>query len=140
MTGLFNLSFPILFLSLNAAAGVASLNEELQDLTTLLKILPLAIQLVADEFAAASYDDVYVFESLAVSVGTKLLTEAAKPLAEFVAGALAEGETRGSARRHSGIGGFLAAIAVVGVITQVTETSAQVAQSPHTYVEDHVHA
>ena len=135
MTGLFNLSFPILFLSLNAAAGVASLNEELQDLTTLLKILPLAIQLVADEFAAASYDDVKVFESLAVSVGTKLLTQAAKPLAQFVASALAEGETQEDLLDAIPvIGGFLAAIAVVGVITQVTETSVQVAQSPHTYV------
>ncbi len=135
MTGVFNLSIPPLFLALNAAAGLSGLNKELQDTTQLLSLLPLVIQLLSDEFAAVEYGDAAAFEKLGVQVGKKILTSAAKPLMQFVASALAEGETEQDLLDAIPvIGGFMAAVACIGVITQLAETSVQIANSPTTYV------
>jgi hypothetical protein len=135
MTGIFNLSMPPLFLALNAAAGYTSLTKSLEGSSqTLLSNLPLILQIFADVFASISYDDVTKFVSLGVDIGEKLLASNAKPIAQLVANAIAEGETVDDILDAVPvIGGFLAAVAAVGTVADITETSAEVAQSPRAY-------
>ena len=135
MTGIFNLSTPPLFLALNAAAGYASLTKSLEgNSLTLLNNLPLILQIFSDIFATVSFDDVSKLVSLGVDIGEKLLSSNAKPIAQLVANAIAEGETVDDILDALPvIGTFLAAVAAVGTIADITETSAEVAQSPRAY-------
>ena len=134
MTGIFELSLPTMFLALNAAAGLAGMNAALKESAQMISLLPLILRLYADTFEAAAFDDPAAFESLGISIGKKLLTSGAKPLATFVVEYLTEGETTEDLLDAIPvIGGFLAMIAVIGTVAQMAETSAQVAQSPSTY-------
>jgi hypothetical protein len=135
MTGLFNLSMPPLFLALNAAAGYTSLTKSLEGSSqTLLSNLPLILQIFVDIFATVSYDDVTKFVSLGVDIGEKLLASSAKPIAQLVANAIAEGETVDDILDAVPvIGTFLAAVAAVGTVADITETSVEVGQSPRAY-------
>lgn len=134
MTGIFNLSLPTMFLLLNAAGGLTSLNSSLKETTNVIKILPVVLQLFAATFDEIGFDDPSQFKSLALQIGQTLLTDAAKPLTEFIVTALTEGETQQDLLDAIPvIGGFLALVSAIGAIAQIAETSAQVANSPSTY-------
>jgi hypothetical protein len=134
MTGVFELSLPTFFLALNAAAGLAGLQEGLEETSNVLAIVPLVLQLFADTFEAIGFDDPDAFESLGVSIGETLVSKGATALVKFVVGYLTEGETEDDLLDAIPvIGGFLAMVAALGTIAQIAETSTQVLQSPSTY-------
>jgi hypothetical protein len=135
MTGVFDLAVPTLFLSLNAAAGIASLTESLAVDSTLVTILPLTLDLFATELEAVGFNDPAAFKSLGINIGETLLRKSAAPLMTLMANALTEGETQEDLLDAIPlIGGFLSAITAIGTVAQMAETAAQVAQSPSTYV------
>ena len=136
MTVLFDLSIPSLFLALAAAPGFVLLAEELQEAQTALQMLTLSVVLLADTVAAMSFDEPSAFLNIATAIGAKVLSSAATPLVELIAGAIAEGETVQAVLDCVPIiGGFLSAIYAIGLIAQLAETSAQVSSSPRTYVD-----
>ncbi|MGD2056148.1 MAG: twin-arginine translocation signal domain-containing protein, partial [Gammaproteobacteria bacterium] len=135
LTGLFDLAIPSLFLALNAAEGIASLTESLNVSSTLVDYLPTILDLFADSFDAVGFGDPAAFESLGVDIGGILLSKAAGGLDSLVASSLSEGETEEDLLDAVPvIGTFLAAISCIGTVSQMAQTSAQVAQSPSTYL------
>jgi hypothetical protein len=134
LTGLFDLAIPSLFLSLNAAAGIAGLTETMSVSSTLVDYLPTILDLFADLFDAVGFGDPAAFESLGVDIGGILLSKAAGGLDSLIAASLSEGETEEDLLDAVPvIGTFLAAISCIGTVSQMAQTSAQVAQSPSTY-------
>jgi hypothetical protein len=96
---------------------------------------PLVMELFADTFSTVSYDDPMAFMDNAIDIGETLLEKAAEPLVQFVAEAIAEGEAvEDLLDALPVLGTFLAAVVAIGTIAEITETSAEVAQSPHTYL------
>jgi hypothetical protein len=136
MTAMYNLSVPSLMLGLGAAAGYASLAGELQGAALLAQIIPLIVQLFADLAIDLTYNDPSVFNSLVAGWAAVLLKSAAAPLVQPVAEAIAEGETvQAVLDAIPFAGAAMSAIFAIGLITQLAETSAQVAQSPRAYID-----
>ena len=136
MTSIYNLGVPSLMLSLGAAAGFAKLAGTLQDTTLLTTIVPLAVQLLADLVTEMQYDDPSVFVSLALQIGARLLKSSAQALVEPVAEAIAEGEAVQAVLDAIPFVGYaLTAIFALGLVAQLAETSAEVHNSPKTYID-----
>ena len=136
MTVVWNLAVPSLLLSLAAAAGYAGLTKQLQDSATLRKVIPILVVLVADVYFALAYDDPSVFLNLARALGGKLLSSAAGYVDQLIANAIAEGEAIEAVTDAIPVVGlFLNALAAVHLIAGLVETSAQVSNSPKSYID-----
>lgn len=137
MTAIFNLSVPLILLSFAAAAGFNFLTKALEDSETLREVLDIAISLFGPIFEGTAYDNPEAFKDIGVEIGQKLLSSAAGKIDQLIAESIAEGETIEAVEDAIPIiGGFLSALWAISLVAEVTETSAQVNNSPKSYIDE----
>lgn len=137
-TVVLDLAIPGLFLAMAAVSGYASLSVKLAASTQLLvKTAQVMVLAIADSALAGAYHDPAVFMNLVLPIATTLLKGAAALYAE-VETSLAEGEAEGAAEDAIpfGIGLILQAVMAVATAAQISETSAEVANSPWTFITE----
>ena len=133
MTAIFNLSVPALLLALMAAAGYARLTESLHDSEVLREVLEDILGFTF--WLTWDYESPEFLQDLGFDLAQRLLGKGAAKIDALIAEAVAEGEAIEAVEDAIPIIGlFLSAIWAVGLIASLAETSAQVAQSPKTYV------
>ncbi len=136
MTVIFNLAVPALLLSLMAAAGFASLTKSLEDSETLREVLEEGLSLFGPFFDALAYDNPEAFEDIAIDIGEQLLSSGAAKIDALIAESIAEGETIEAVEDAIPIiGAFLSALWAISLVAEIAETSAQVNNSPKSYID-----
>jgi len=137
MTGTLNLGIPTFFMAANAAAGLSPMSAFLRTNANVITILPLVIQGFADVFASLAFDNAKAFEGLGISIAKVLVKQGSSAFIEWFYGFIVEGESVEDAQESVPIVGvIMAAIYALGAAASIAETSAEVAQSPPTYLYD----
>ncbi len=135
MTIIFNLAVPALLLSLMAAAGFASLTHALEDPDNLHEVLATALTWYGPLYNTFAYDNPEALQDIAIDIGTQLLGKGAGKIDTLIAEAIAEGEAIEAVEDAVPvIGAFLSALWAVGLVAGIAETSAQVSNSPKSYI------
>ncbi|MBE0612986.1 MAG: hypothetical protein IH604_04885 [Burkholderiales bacterium] len=138
MTSVVDLGLPGLFLAMAATAAFAPFMANLSTATKLvISTAQIFMQAIADTALAGFYNDPAVFKTLGAPVFFTLIKSAIAFWAEVQA-SLAAGEAVGVAEDAApfGIGVALQAVAALGLVATIAETSAEVAQSPWTYATE----
>ena len=138
MTVVVDLALPGLFLALAATAAFPAFAAKMTTATKLLiGTAQIFMQAIVDTALAGFYNDPAVFKTLGAPVFFTMVKAAPAFWAEVQA-SLAAGEAEGVAEDTLpfGIGVALQAVAALGLIATIAETSAEVAQSPWTYVTE----
>ena len=126
-----DISLPAIFLTLAAAAGFSRFQMQLQATSIILQQIPLLFRLFQGAFLALEYNSPTALVRVGVTIGTMLLTSTAGELVELIAKSIAEGEAIEAVEDAMPIiGNALAAIAALSLVSQIAQTSAEVAQSP----------
>lgn len=133
MTGIFNLAVPSILLAFSAAAGYASLTKSLEESETLREVLEIAISLFGPIYEAITYDKPEALKEIGVDIAEKLLSAAAGKIDTLIAEAIVEGEVVDA---FPLIGAFFSAMWALSLIAGIAETSAQVSNSPQTYIDE----
>lgn len=136
MTVVLDLAVPGMFLSMAAVGGYGSLTTELSTQTKLLiDSAQIFLLTLTDAVVGGVYKDASVFTNLAGPLASTLKDGAVALYAEIKAN-LAAGEAEGAAEDciPFGIGLALQAVMALGVAAQISETSAEVANAPWTFV------
>lgn len=138
MTAVPDLALPGLFLVMAAAQGLPSLSRKLSVATKLLiSTAQIFITAITDAGLIGTYHDAKAFSNLIAPIVATLL-KAAKEFWPLVLESLGEGQAIGVAEDCApfGIGLILQAVCAVATAAQITETSAEVANSPWTYATE----
>jgi hypothetical protein len=129
-----DMSLPALFLALAAAAGFSRFQMQLQATSIILQQLPTLFRLFQGAFLALEYDSPTALIRVGVTIGTMLLTSGASAFVKLIAESIAEGELQLTVEDAVPfVGNAMAAIGVLSLISQITQTSVEVALSPRTY-------
>ncbi len=134
MTLVVDIALPTLFLALAAGAGLTRYTQQLQITSLLISTLQILVNLFQGTFLAATYDSPTALIRQGVVIGQLILTAAAQPVRQSVAEAISEGEAVEAVEDSVPfLGTALAGITALGLVSQLTQSSAEVAQSPQTY-------
>jgi len=134
LTIVIDIALPALFLALMAGAGLTRYTQTLQITQNLISALQTFLLLFQGVFLAVTYDSPTALIRQGVAIGQKLLSPLAGAVDEKIAEAIAEGEAVEAVEDAIPfVGAALAAITALGLVEQLTQTSAEVAQSPNTY-------
>jgi hypothetical protein len=136
MTVVLDLAIPGLFLAMAAVQGYASLSAKLAVSTQLLvKSAQVMMLAVSDAALYGAYNDPKVFLNLVLPIGLTLVKSATALYAE-IQSSLAEGEAEGAAEDciPFGIGLAIQAVMAAATVAQISQTSAEIANAPWTFV------
>jgi hypothetical protein len=137
VTVVVNLAVPALFLALAAAAGYATFVEGLQAATALNMIAQVIVLFFEELAIAIDYDAPVNWQAIAVQLAQRLLLASVRPLMVLIASSIATGETvEAVTDAIPVVGAILSAAFAVTLVAQIVETSAEVANSPQTYVDE----
>ena len=129
-----DIALPSLFLSLAAASGFSRFSMQLQVGSFILQQLPILFRLFQGAFTALEFNSPTILVRAGVTIGTQLLTAGAKDFVTAIANAIATAEAVQAVEDAIPvIGGALAAIAALSLVSQIVQTSVEVALSPRTY-------
>lgn len=131
-TALINLSVPTVFLVAGAASACGKFIYGLEKEALVRFIIQLADELVIDSIITKSYHDPEVFIEVGKSIGEFMLDQSAEWFMEMIAEYVENEQVENAIPV---IGKLMLAIAAVGLATEIIETSAEVGNSPRTYVD-----
>jgi len=134
MTAIVSFGLTFFFLSLAAASAYSPFSAALQQQKNLFTLLPIFVQLFSTELQAVTFQNPKAFRALGATVGSKLLTQAASSIVQFMAPFIAEAEEEQAVLDAIPfIGAGYAAFTALGTLAQIAQSAVEVAISPSTY-------
>lgn len=135
MTSVVNLGLTLFFLTLAAAAAYSGFTEGLQEPANLRALIPIIFELFADTFDAVLFQNPSTFKGVGVKVGALIMTNAAKPILNFMAPYIVAAEDQQAVLDAIPlIGAGYQTFVALGTLAQLGQTADAVAVSPSTYV------